>query len=186
MRNRRLLLCLVFCSLFLLDGIFKYYVHHSLPLMYRSALFYPYGGVGVFQQVAGIEFSIVHVMNKGAAWGVFASWQLLLLYVRMAVVSGIIAYLLTSLECLKLVPQRWLKQSQRKEVALTLVAVGAVGNILDYFVYGHVIDMFHFKFGSYSYPIFNVADCAIFCGICVLLFQSWQEKRSPTDHSVGV
>lgn len=177
MGKRRLLLGLVFFLLFAADSLLKFFVQDSVPLMRHSSLFYPYGGMGIFQNFAGVEFSIVHVMNKGAAWGMFASWQFLLQCVRIAVVTGIIAYLLTSLECLKVFPDRWLKGNESKQLPLTLVVAGAVGNIIDYFVYGHVIDMFYFKFGSYSYPIFNVADSCIFVGICMLLYQSWQEKR---------
>jgi signal peptidase II len=60
-----------------------------------------------------------------------------------------------------------------------LIATGAIGNILDYFIYGHVVDVFYFVFWGYSFPVFNVADSIIFCGIVVLFLQSFLERRYP-------
>ena len=59
---------------------------------------------------------------------------------------------------------------------LTCIAAGALGNILDFFLYGHVIDMFYLIFYKYSYPIFNVADSAIFLSVMYLLFTSKKIK----------
>ena len=60
---------------------------------------------------------------------------------------------------------------------LALIAVGATGNILDYYLYGHVIDMFNFDFWGYNYPVFNVADSAIFIGIFWAFWISITEKK---------
>jgi signal peptidase II len=58
-----------------------------------------------------------------------------------------------------------------------LIIAGGIGNILDYFIYGHVVDMFHFILWGYSFPVFNVADASIFMGIVSLLWMSWKNAR---------
>jgi len=50
-----------------------------------------------------------------------------------------------------------------------LILTGAVGNVLDYFVYGHVIDMLHFVLWTYDFPVFNIADSLITLGVAGLM-----------------
>ena len=146
------------------DFITKDYVHSSIPLMHWSSPFYPYGGIPVFENWHGISFSINHVINKGAAWGMFATFQQVLLYLRMAVIGGLLTYLI------------FFPLSTARQIFFSLIVAGAIGNVLDYFVYGHVIDMFHFTFWGYTYPIFNVADSAICVGIFFILLQGMLQK----------
>jgi len=150
--------------LFIADALLKAYIHHSVPVMSYAAPIYPYGGIGVFKDWHGIEFSITHVVNKGAAWGAFASLQQYLLYLRLMIIGGLLTYLF------------FVKNSSYNKWALILIVTGAIGNVVDYFVYGHVVDMFFFVFWGYSYPVFNIADSAIFCGIVMLVLSSLVQK----------
>ncbi len=150
--------------LFMADAMLKAYIHHEIPLITASAPAYPYGGIGVFRGWHGVDFSIVHVVNKGAAWGVFASVQKYLLYARVAIIGGLLAYLL------------FVKASAYRKFCLLLIATGAIGNVIDFFVYGHVVDMFYFIFWGYSYPVFNIADSAIFVGIVLLIAEGIVNK----------
>ncbi|HSW86215.1 MAG TPA: signal peptidase II [Rhabdochlamydiaceae bacterium] len=147
-----------------LDFFSKAYVQSHIPLINYSSPFFPYGGIGVFHNWHGIDFSINHVINKGAAWGILSSFQQYLLYFRILVIGGMLTYVF------------FLNKSHSKNAPFMLIISGAVGNVIDYFIYGHVVDMFHFKFGSYVYPVFNVADSSIFCGIAWLLIQSFMSK----------
>jgi signal peptidase II len=61
--------------------------------------------------------------------------------------------------------------------SLSLVLTGALGNILDYFLYGHVVDLFRFSFRGYSFPVFNCADVWIFLGVSSLFFEKVVQKR---------
>jgi signal peptidase II len=151
-----------------LDFFSKSYVHQTIPLASYS---YPYGGIGVFQDFYGIEFSIVHVINTGAAWGFLSSMQDYLPYLRLLIVGSMLVYLF------------FFKAKKSLQVPFVLIIAGALGNICDYFLYGHVVDMFHFKFWGHVYPIFNVADSAIFCGIVWLMLQSFFKKRANNEHS---
>ncbi len=147
-----------------LDQVSKFVTHHFLPLMSHSTPWYPYGGIGVFQNFFGIEFSINHATNRGAAWGAFADYTSLLMLLRLGLIAGIFLY--------------FLKASGVKKSALALILAGAVGNVIDVFIYGHVIDMFHFILWGYDYPVFNVADSAIFCGVILYFFASKREKHA--------
>ncbi len=61
-------------------------------------------------------------------------------------------------------------------VSLVLLIAGAFGNLIDRVRFHYVIDFIRFDFGTYTFPIFNVADiCAVFGTIfliIVLIFKS--------------
>ena len=154
--------------IFAADAILKAYIHLSMPVMSAASPIYPFGGIGVFQDWHGIDFAIVHVINKGAAWGILAGVHEYLLYARILIIGGLLTYLF------------FFTADSFRKFCLTLIVTGAIGNVVDYFVYGHVVDMFYFIFWGYSYPVFNLADSAIFCGIAALLTQSfWQKVKNP-------
>ncbi len=62
-------------------------------------------------------------------------------------------------------------------VALGLIIGGAVGNAIDRFAYGAVVDfaLFHVRFGekTYNWYVFNLADVAIVAGVAALLYDSF-------------
>jgi signal peptidase II len=163
--NRKVFSILLFLIVLGGDFFFKAYVAANLPLMSHSSSVFPYGGLSVFHDWHGIDFSINHVVNKGMAWGKFAQWQIPILILRILMILGICGYLFFS------------SSSAKKRIPLTLIISGAVGNVLDYFLYGHVVDMFHFKFWGYTYPLFNIADSAIFCGVIWIFLSSFNFKR---------
>jgi len=66
-----------------------------------------------------------------------------------------------------------LPKSQRcVGLALSLVLGGAIGNLIDRLVYGHVIDFIDLYYGSWHWPTFNVADSAITVGAVLLVLDS--------------
>ncbi|MES2345875.1 MAG: signal peptidase II [Chlamydiota bacterium] len=158
-------LFLLAATLFLADFFLKSYVSQNIPLMSHASPFYPYGGIPVFHHFCGISFSINHVLNRGAAWGMFASFQEVLLYLRIVVISGLFIHVL------------FFNRDRFKDIPFVLIITGAISNVVDYFVYGQVVDMFYFTFGSYSFPLFNIADSAIFSGVALLLLISLFKKN---------
>src|SRR4051812_27878400 len=84
----------LFLCIFFVDFFSKYLVQHHLPLRKYHAMWYPYGGIGVFKNFWGVEFSIIHEINKGAAWGIFHDFQIPLLILRICLILGMTAYLL--------------------------------------------------------------------------------------------
>lgn len=160
---------LIFIGAFLvllgLDALLKSYAFHNIPTMGALHPFYPYGGVGVFQDFYQVTFAIVSVTNKGAAWGFLANSPNFLWWLRFIIIGFLAAYLFLR------------KVDWKRFAALGLVLTGAVGNLLDRFFYGSVVDMFYFQFGSYNYPVFNLADSYITIGIIWFLLSSLKEMK---------
>ena len=52
---------------------------------------------------------------------------------------------------------------------LSLILGGAVGNLLDRLILGHVIDFIDVYYANYHWPTFNLADSAICLGVFLLL-----------------
>ena len=152
-------------TLLVLDIWLKAFTHGHIPVM--SAFFpcFPYGGVAVFHDWFGVDFSLNHVINHGAAWGVFREYSKLLLILRIAMILGLGAYLF------------FYNKKAENKLPLALILTGAFANVLDYFLYGHVVDMFHFNFWGYSFAIFNIADAMICCGVGLLLLNPWLVKK---------
>ena len=73
--------------LLFLDQGSKYLTQKFLPLMSGP---YPYKGIPVFKNFGGIEFSIVHATNRGAAWGMFADYQEWLIGLRILLVIALL------------------------------------------------------------------------------------------------
>jgi signal peptidase II len=140
--------------LLIIDAMLKYYTVHHIGKMGVLTPFFPYGGIPVFYDFFGISFSLNYVANKGSAFGLFSAYSAFLFYIRVLIVMALAVYLVF--------------YGRKKNVffPLTLILTGAVGNIIDTILYGHVVDMFHFNFFGYSYPVFNVADSLI----CIAIF----------------
>ena len=144
-----------------LDLATKYWTQSHLPHLYSTEPIYPYGGIPIFQNFLGIEFSWVYTTNKGAAWGLGAEYQMALMVARIVLVTALAFYAI------------FVNKKKIFAWGLTLVIAGALGNIFDYFIYGHVVDMFHFNLWGYNFPVFNIADTSITFGIIWLLFASY-------------
>jgi signal peptidase II len=150
----------------LFDQLTKALVYAYLPVIDSALYWYPYGGIGIFQNFAGVEFSINHMTNTGAAWGVFGNYQLPLIILRIGLILGLCLYLF------------YFNRYSSWRLPLILILAGATGNVLDFFIYGHVVDMLHFVIWGYDFPVFNFADSAISIGIGSLFFLSCFEDRS--------
>ena len=119
--------------------------------------------IAIWKNFCGIDFYIQHVTNTGGAWGMLASFQKPLLIVRVFLIVALVLYL-------------WrVSPPFKKSLLLSLILTGATGNVIDSFLYGHVIDMFHFIFWGRSYGIFNFADGMIFLGSLGIIFTPKQE-----------
>ncbi len=158
---------LVFIGLIILflDVLSKYFIYHYLPMSNRFSLWYPYGGIGIFKNFLGIEFSINHTINHGAAWGMFSEAQDFLLVLRIFMIAGLIGYLF------------FYNTNKSWNLPLVLISMGALGNVIDTFIYGHVVDMFHFIFWGYDFPVFNVADSSITMGVVWLFISTFLQPH---------
>lgn len=107
---------------------------------------------------------ITYIHNDGAAWGMLGGYTWLLLSITIVVMLACIALLL-----------KWGLRDKLIFWSAMLVLSGGVGNMIDrIFRGGNVIDFLHFEFWP-TFPVFNVADCAICVGaglIILSLFKS--------------
>jgi signal peptidase II len=53
---------------------------------------------------------------------------------------------------------------------------GALGNVIDRVVLGHVVDFLYFHYRGFAWPAFNVADAAISVGAALLIWDSLRSK----------
>ena len=59
---------------------------------------------------------------------------------------------------------------------LAMVLGGALGNVIDRVVLGHVVDFLYFHYRGFAWPAFNVADTAISIGAALLIWDSLRGK----------
>ena len=114
-------------------------------------------------------FSLVHVRNTGAAFGIGANADsrvvpLLLNSGAILVFLIVVAYAL-----------RTPLHDRALQIGLHLILGGAIGNLVDRFRFGYVVDFLDFYVRDHHWPAFNVADSAICVGIA-LLFLDMRRK----------
>ena len=121
--------------------------------------------------------NLTHQKNSGAAFSFLAKaggWQRWFFVVLASGVSVVIAVWI------------WRIRDAGQTVlsaGLALVLGGAIGNLIDRILLGHVTDFIQVWFGSWAFPSFNVADAGISVGAALLiidaLFISGKEERAP-------
>ena len=162
--------------------------------------------IGESIHVFGDWFQIYFIENEGMAFGMKfggAVGKFLLSLFRI-VFFGLLAYWIS----------RLLKKSDTPSgvtVGLTMIAAGAMGNIIDCFFYGlnwdyapfligRVVDMFYFPIIDTTFPewmpliggnpfrffapVFNFADSCVTCGALYLIFFQWRfftREDHPSD-----
>ncbi|WP_342440440.1 signal peptidase II [Paenibacillus sp. FSL L8-0436] len=112
-------------------------------------------------------FIITSHRNSGAAFGILEGQQWFFFIVTVVVVVGIVWYMNKAKAARKLLP-----------TALALVLGGAIGNFLDRMLNGEVVDFLMFNFGSYTFPIFNVADSCIVIGVGLIILDTLLDMKS--------
>ena len=75
----------------------------------------------------------------------------------------------------------WLKRLPRGQVllpsALSLILGGAIGNLFDRLVYGHVVDFISVHWDKSYFPAFNIADSAITIGAVLMALDVLREMK---------
>jgi len=66
---------------------------------------------------------------------------------------------------------------------LALILGGAIGNLVDRLVLGHVVDFVLLHWRGWTYPAFNVADSAITIGAACLIVDSFRHRRADAPAS---
>ena len=110
-----------------------------------------------------LQVTLVH--NTGAAWGMFGDWTNLFVVIALIVCIFIVCFLFFNSN----------NVNTPTVVACALLFSGGLGNALDRFLNGYVIDMIQVTF--IDYPVFNVADCAITIGVIIFVINMFVLNR---------
>ena len=123
---------------------------------------------------------LIFVKNDGGAWGMLGGSTWLLLSLTIVIMMICITLLL--------------KYGAKDKVifwSISLILAGGLGNMIDrIFRGGFVVDFLHFTFWK-SFPVFNVADCAIVTGgVLLVVYLGWgilkeYRKRKETPLSAS-
>ena len=103
-------------------------------------------------------FSITHIRNTGAAWGIFSSKTDILSIFTIICAVLVVYFMYTS--------------TVNKPVFFCLASIlaGACGNLIERLRLGYVTDFLAFNIFGYDFPNFNFADICITVGCFTLLF----------------
>jgi signal peptidase II len=150
MRARSIRLLLVAGTIILLDQFSKMIILQQVPLFH------------IIPVIPGF-FNITHIHNPGGAFGFMAGQGpevRTFLFQAMSILAAIfivIFYYRTPAEYPYL------------SFGLLLILGGAIGNMIDRFRFGEVVDFLDFYVKSYHWPAFNVADSGITVGMVILV-----------------
>lgn len=103
-------------------------------------------------------FYLTLCRNEGVAFGILSNQRVII------IVASLIAILIM---------YRFMflfKKNRRNNLAFGFLLGGLAGNLIDRVLLGYVRDFFDFIIFSYDFPVFNVADIAIFIGVMLLIY----------------
>lgn len=154
MFSRPLVIAAVIVLAVLLDQAIKLAVEHYLPLeeavpvLPMLALYRTYNLGVAFSLLSGMEREFIVGMRIIIVAFVFWLWR-------------------------RTPAERWLAQ-----LGFTLIVAGAIGNLIDGFVYGHVIDYILFYTSTWSFAVFNLADSFISVGAALVILDELVGART--------
>ncbi|MGB7542315.1 MAG: signal peptidase II [Burkholderiales bacterium] len=125
---------------------------------------------GEIREITGF-FNLVFVYNRGAAFSFLsdaAGWQREL-FIGIAIVAAAVIVALLARH-----------PGERLFCAgLALILGGALGNLCDRVVLGHVVDFLDFHVLGWHWPAFNLADSAISVGAVLLILDGLRPRAQP-------
>ena len=136
-----------------LDQITKYIVRVTMELHQSIS-------------VLGNFLKITYVHNYGAAWSMMTGFGEIFIVAALIVVLVMIVYL---------VKDKKMKGWQR--LVIVVLMAGTLGNLLDRFAYGYVIDFIDTYPLGYDFPVFNVADMCLTLGCAALVLEILFDKE---------
>jgi signal peptidase II len=144
---------------------FHFLIAALVVLLDRASKWLVARNIGLHDNLSVVPgfFRLTHVENRGAAFGLFSDspsdWKVAMLILFSLIALVVVSALL------------W-KNSHAMTttgVGLALIMGGALGNLWDRLLEGHVVDFLDFSVGGYHWPAFNVADSAIVVGALMLV-----------------
>lgn len=130
----------------------------------RATKAYVAANMRLGQSIPVIEniFHITFKTNDGAAFSILSGRVSFLILMTFLIIGALVALLLVKKP-----------KSKIFGMAVSLIMSGALGNLVDRVVLGHVVDFLDARF--INFPIFNVADICVVFGaalFCIYIFRS--------------
>jgi len=126
--------------------------------------------MNLYQEISIIPkfFSLVYVKNSGAAFSILEDATLLLIVISVLFI---------------IVIDKTIKKEEPNLNKLSILSLGMIiggifGNLIDRILYRSVIDFISFTFGSYHFPIFNIADIGITVGVFLLFIDYLRKDKN--------
>ena len=110
-----------------------------------------------------------HAVTFGMFGGLGGAGRIVFSAIALAVACGLLV---------------WIFRTHSKLTAACVGAItgGAIGNVMDRVRYGAVVDFLHAHAFGWSWYVFNVADSAIVCAVCMLLVQNFLAGGQQQDN----
>lgn len=103
--------------------------------------------------------SLYRVHNTGIAFSLFNDFGS----------TGLILFVFAVTAIVTLIWARTAEGGRLAALGYALIVGGALGNLVDRLVYGHVVDFLFLHLGSYPLFVFNIADTALTLGPAILI-----------------
>jgi signal peptidase II len=165
MKRRYGIIAAVAAVVLVLDQLSKVWIQQAIPVWEKG-----------FTVIPGF-FDIVHILNRGAAFGFLnrhdIDWQRPFFVFVSILAMGLIAFMARSKD----------DDGPFFVYGLGLILGGAFGNLVDRIRLGVVIDFLDFYIGDMHWPAFNVADMGICVGAGALLVSFYQQRRRCVSHN---
>lgn len=157
----RIIVGIIMIIMIAIDQLTKVWAVHTLGQGYDLSI---WEGVLHFQ----------YLENQGAAWGIFGGKQIFLIGLTSVIIAVMLYYLI---KLPKTAIGKWYR------VALVLIISGAIGNLIDRISLQYVRDFIYFKL--INFPIFNVADIFVVCGVILLMLVILIIDKSESNEEDG-
>lgn len=145
---------MILLPVLIIDQISKWLIVSGLP-------------VGDSQPLLGQFLFLTYVQNRGAAFGILQGHSWFFLLSALLVVIGFTYY-----------NMRY-PAAKSVQLWMGLIAGGAVGNFIDRWRYGYVVDFLDLRW----WPVFNIADAAIVVGGILLVLHTLVQVREGDKHA---
>ena len=134
---------LILCLVVILvDQFSKFYIQSTMNL-------------GMSIPIIPHVFHITYILNPGAAFGILENQRFFFISIGVFILLAAIFFF-----------PKLQKEKLPLKVGSALLLGGAVGNLIDRIQTGYVVDFFDFRI----WPIFNIADIAIVCGVGLIIY----------------
>jgi signal peptidase II len=144
-----------------LDQWAKYWATHNLA--FREPV-----------RVVGELVQLTYTRNSGIAFGMFAG-KSFPFYIFSVVAAVAVFWLWT----------RHPKLPLARQWSLALILGGAIGNLIDRVRNGEVVDFILLSWGGHEFPVFNVADMCVTCGVILFALVWTHEPRDTAEPALA-